>query len=358
MPSLQKKLTGRNIVKVALTPAKIIALSSSGKVYVLSSTSQPTPQSTTSWLLSYLWNSPQGVDHVELKPNSSLGWREKVQDIQAGQSHILALTSSGRCFSSPLDLKANDAGQLGVRQVDVPKLGQTVLYPAGFAPNDAFTSASRRTQTSMEIAQAKALPRSWLPDHLKNQIDASEEAERTAEIAEVAARVARDQHADTERDIRFCSQLYEIPALKDLNIAQIACGERHNLVRTHKGRVLAFGSNSCIVSPLSSIFFPFLADRSELQADNLASANSSHSLSSQPPLRSHSARTSLKTARSLALTLLLAATPLTLPLSASSLIGRASASSTAAATVSMVDSATGCGSTRLHRSRSKLSVAC
>lgn len=238
-----KVLGGRNIIKVALTPYKIYALSSSGKVFVLSSTSIPKAQSTSSWLLSWVWNSPHGAEHLELKTDKSLGMREHVRDIQAGTSHILALTSSGRCFSSPVDMRANEMGQLGVRSVHLAGVGNTQLYPQGFNPNEVATPDNRAL--SMELAQAKAMPRNWLSDETKSQLDQSEEASRLSEAAQQAAKVARQQYALAEQHIGFSQTLYEIPSLRNLKIAQIAVGDQHNLVKTQHGRVLAFGSNSC-----------------------------------------------------------------------------------------------------------------
>lgn len=242
-PGLQTTLRGRNIVKVALTPYKIYALSSTGKVYVLASDAQPRPQSSASWLASWFWSSPSGADHLELKPDAVLGLREKFADIQAGSSHVLALTSSGRCFSAPVDLQANEMGQLGVRSVDFADLGHTQLYPQGFKPDDYATVNSR--SMAMELAQAKAMPRSWLPDRLQVQLDQTEEAQKLAQVAEQEAKKARERYTQIERHPAFCTTLYEIPSLKNLKIAQIAAGDRHSLVRTPEGRVLAFGANAC-----------------------------------------------------------------------------------------------------------------
>lgn len=242
-PALQTTLRGRNIVKVALTPHKIYALSSNGKVFVLSAQAHVHPPSTLAWLTSYLWSSPSGAEHLELKPDAALGLREKFQDLQAGTSHVLALTSSGRCFAAPVDLRANDMGQLGVRHVHFAGLGDTPLYPTGFNPNE-YATADTRSMT-MELAQAKALPRSWLPDRLKVQLEQTEEADKLAQAAEETARKARDQYTQAERHPAFCPTLYEIPSLKEVKVAQIAVGDRHNLVRTPNGRVLAFGANAC-----------------------------------------------------------------------------------------------------------------
>jgi len=51
--------------------------------------------------------------------------------------------------------------------------------------------------------------------------------------------------ADTlEDEIRYCDQLFEVPALKGVHIAQAVAGDRSSYVRTSKeGRVLGWGAN-------------------------------------------------------------------------------------------------------------------
>lgn len=46
-----------------------------------------------------------------------------------------------------------------------------------------------------------------------------------------------------DETIRFCTQLFEIPALKGVEVAQIAAGSRNSFVRTPSGRVLGWGAN-------------------------------------------------------------------------------------------------------------------
>lgn len=44
--------------------------------------------------------------------------------------------------------------------------------------------------------------------------------------------------------IRWCTTLHEIPALRKVNIVQVAAGSEHSLARTHDGRVLAWGRHT------------------------------------------------------------------------------------------------------------------
>ena len=41
----------------------------------------------------------------------------------------------------------------------------------------------------------------------------------------------------------FCDQLFEVPALKEAKVAQIATGGRSSYVRTSAGKVLGWGAN-------------------------------------------------------------------------------------------------------------------
>jgi hypothetical protein len=49
---------------------------------------------------------------------------------------------------------------------------------------------------------------------------------------------------ELEREIRFCTVLHEIPALRGLKVVEMVAGAEHSIARTGEGRVLGWGSNS------------------------------------------------------------------------------------------------------------------
>ncbi|KAF2201312.1 RCC1/BLIP-II [Delitschia confertaspora ATCC 74209] len=93
-------LRGKNLVSLALSRDRIIALSSSGTVYSLpvSQKDQETgPKlSESSW--NPLWSSTASLSYRTHTPQS-LSWNEKVTDISSGLEHALLRTSQGRVFS-------------------------------------------------------------------------------------------------------------------------------------------------------------------------------------------------------------------------------------------------------------------
>ncbi|KAJ5861679.1 Mitochondrial protein Fmp25 [Penicillium soppii] len=108
-------LTGKNLVSLALSESRIIALSSDGTVYSLplSKTEQSTgPKSReSSWVP--FWASKSNLSYRVLNPSLKLG--EKVTSISGGQEHVLLLTSSGRVFSAASSTENYPSlGQLGV----------------------------------------------------------------------------------------------------------------------------------------------------------------------------------------------------------------------------------------------------
>ncbi|CAI7635661.1 unnamed protein product [Penicillium glandicola] len=108
-------LTGKNLISLALSESRIIALSSDGTVYSLpiSKDGQSTgPRSTErSWVP--FWPNQSNLSYRVLNPSLKLG--EKVTTISGGQEHVLLLTSSGRVFSAASSTENYPSlGQLGV----------------------------------------------------------------------------------------------------------------------------------------------------------------------------------------------------------------------------------------------------
>jgi hypothetical protein len=75
----------QDIALVQLSTSKVFALSTTGKVYVLSSDSakqklasgRPTTANSSWWGLNWLWGAEQTVDFAEVKPNVPLSWGER-----------------------------------------------------------------------------------------------------------------------------------------------------------------------------------------------------------------------------------------------------------------------------------------
>ncbi|KAI9798597.1 MAG: hypothetical protein M1833_004734 [Piccolia ochrophora] len=94
-------LTGKSLIRLALSRDRIVALSSKGKVYSIpiskaEQTSGPRPWES-SWLP--FWSVRSPVSYRILQP-SNLSWGEQVVDISGGLEHVLLLTSAGRLYSA------------------------------------------------------------------------------------------------------------------------------------------------------------------------------------------------------------------------------------------------------------------
>ncbi|ORY12770.1 regulator of chromosome condensation 1/beta-lactamase-inhibitor protein II [Clohesyomyces aquaticus] len=111
-----RTLRGHNLVSIAISRDRIIALSKSGKVYSIPVSREeqkngPKPPST-----SYIpfWGGSNDISYRDRTP-SSLGWNERVISISSGLDHALVLTSSGRVFSfASGNEHFPSKGQLGV----------------------------------------------------------------------------------------------------------------------------------------------------------------------------------------------------------------------------------------------------
>ncbi|KAG6886012.1 hypothetical protein C0993_006128 [Termitomyces sp. T159_Od127] len=217
-------LREKNITKLKLTEGKLYALSASGKVYALSTKSSkqtlrpgaPTPSSDSWWGTGWFWGEDETIDFVEITPAEHLSWGEKIVSIEAGDHHVLALTSKGRTFAHPVDKKANASGQLGLRKFQIPN-----------------PTVHHRSKTNGHL-DVELVPRS-LADPFAN----SSRALRPSP----APTTSENLLGIDDSNIRFCTNFFEIPALKGVEIAQIAAGARTSFARTPDGRVLSWGAN-------------------------------------------------------------------------------------------------------------------
>lgn len=109
-------LRGKDLVKLAISRDRIIALSSGGQVYSIPAAQAdqidgPKP-SENSWIP--FWKSRSRISYRKINP-SNLPWGEKVSDISSGLEHCLLLTSRGRVFSAASGTEDFPTrGQLGV----------------------------------------------------------------------------------------------------------------------------------------------------------------------------------------------------------------------------------------------------
>lgn len=85
-------LKGKNIKQIKVSQDTIVALASSGDVWT--------------------WTKDEKTPHKFLVKDS-LGWFEKVVDVQAGADHVACLTSKGRVLTAMLRVTDHHDGQLG-----------------------------------------------------------------------------------------------------------------------------------------------------------------------------------------------------------------------------------------------------
>ncbi|KAI0797823.1 RCC1/BLIP-II [Abortiporus biennis] len=220
-------LKGKNIVKLQATPSRVFALSASGRIYALSSSSAkqelpagvPTPSSDSWWGTGWMWGEEENVDFAEITPSEKLGWNEKFVKISAGNDHLLALTSSGRTFAHPINLHANSHGQLGFRKFDIPDHSTPLNH-------------SRRT---IEL----------IPKFVKDPYAKSTPAIRKVSSSESSESTISTQQDDKldDSNIHFSDKLFEVPALKEVKADSIVTGSRSSFVKTPNGKVLGWGAN-------------------------------------------------------------------------------------------------------------------
>ncbi|KAF4548352.1 Regulator of chromosome condensation (RCC1) repeat-containing protein 4 [Elsinoe fawcettii] len=111
-----KTLRGKDLVSLSVSRDRIIALSSSGKVYSVpvSREDQETGSkpSEASWIP--FWSGKSPISYRKIAPKE-LGWNEKIAKVTSGLEHMLLVTNKGRLFSAAAASDSFPArGQLGV----------------------------------------------------------------------------------------------------------------------------------------------------------------------------------------------------------------------------------------------------
>lgn len=142
---------------------------------------------------------------------------DRFVSISAGDNHLLALTSGGRSFAHPINMKANTFGQLGFRKFDVPNRS---LSPGDTHPHPARVGVELTPKSVSDPYANASRPR--------------------RQISEESSTV---QLEIDDSSIRFSDKLFEIPALKGINVGAIAAGSRSSFAKSSDGRVLGWGAN-------------------------------------------------------------------------------------------------------------------
>ena len=136
--------------------------------------------------------------------------------IEAGNDHVLALSSKSRVFVHPVSKNANAHGQLGLRKFEIP---------------DPAENRQSKTKSHLEV---ELIPKSIGDPYAKSS--------RLSRLSP-ALTTSENLISIDDSSIRFCPHLFELPVLKGVGVAQIVAGGRSSFVRTRTGRVLGWGAN-------------------------------------------------------------------------------------------------------------------
>lgn len=268
----------QNITEIKLTDSRLFALSSSGKVYVLSSQASrqnPSPAVSSGspwWGTGWLWGDDAlAADFIELKPSDALSRGEKYVipqqfsppilsrlprfvSIAAGRDHLLALTSSGRTFAHPINKNANTHGQLGFRKFDIPDPSSPSTSTTSssssrmnveLTPRSAIDPHANKARYTRQNTRANHWFESGLPGTSEQGAPAAPAPEDRVLVglSNNLVGVSENLAGVDDDKIGFCDKLFEVPSLKGVRIEQIAAGARSSYVKTDTGRVLGWGAN-------------------------------------------------------------------------------------------------------------------
>ncbi|KAK4698803.1 hypothetical protein P7C70_g7468, partial [Phenoliferia sp. Uapishka_3] len=247
-------LRNRDILSVVASEAKIYALNRKGEVLVFPSElekqqvgAEARASGDAWWKMGWAFGSGNpGCDVEKLKSDVKLASGEKFVSISCGNDHLLAVTSAGRSFASPINLAANRYGQLGVRRVTLLSIHPSSVASGG-QHVQLIPDAGLNERRNILPPPPKRLDPLLLP--MNNSVPVmAPQLELDPVVApppsfDIRLHEEEEQHTALENDIRFSTTLHEIPALQDLPIAELVAGSKHSVARTTDGRVLGFGSN-------------------------------------------------------------------------------------------------------------------
>ena len=120
----------------------------------------------------------------------------------------------------PITKDANSHGQLGFRKFDIPD-------PSASNPS----SASR--------LHVELIPRAIADPYAKSSRYARESRASATSLAPVSDNLVNVD----DTNLKFSDKFFEVPALRGVNVVQIAACSRSSFVRTDAGRVLGWGAN-------------------------------------------------------------------------------------------------------------------
>ncbi|KAG0151988.1 hypothetical protein CROQUDRAFT_103330 [Cronartium quercuum f. sp. fusiforme G11] len=268
-----KTLGNCDIKQICCTRNKVYALARSGKIYVLPAgvemgnanqglTGEFQSSATSDWWPKWLGGSGHANSSsacLNVDPSAKpLAWREKFTSISAGDHHLLAITSKGRTFASPVDFQANNHGQLGVKLVKLNTLSGPSTIP--FNP---LAMSNEESESKDKLTKRLPPQLSWLSDTTSPIENNSNNEGTTKSVIGEARDIAVDVVPET--DVQFSTTLHEVPALRQLTAVQAVCGSRHSLVLTSTGDVLAFGANEFgQLGAGTSLLFPALPAPTEV----------------------------------------------------------------------------------------------
>lgn len=306
---VERTVTGRDLVKVAATQeGKVFGLSRNGQVFVwaadresqlrgheerkkIAGVDLPRVEEGSGWMWllgkGTVWGrgGKDGVETVRLGTDVRLERGEKCgpflvracrailltdvrcrrfTSLSAGSSHLLALTNKGRSFAVPLCLSANSHGQLGVRSVTLLAPPHPSTSPVGglsirLEPDEHLNEMGweklppppKKLDPLLLPAVAPPTPAEPAPhmDHIPALPTPAGATPPSEPEGPNGIRLHPDaaHHAALERSVHFCTTLYEIPALRGVEVAELVAGRQHSLARLGgrmHGRVLGWGCNS------------------------------------------------------------------------------------------------------------------
>ncbi|GAA5849030.1 hypothetical protein JCM3766R1_005431 [Sporobolomyces carnicolor] len=279
---VEPTLKGKRLTTVEPTEqGKVFGLDQTGRVWVWSSSKRlqrqgrgDTSSSSSWWWLGQgtVWgtsSASDSIDCIELKPDSSLNKGEKFISLSSGQSHLLALTSHGRSFAVPLNLSANEFGQLGVRNVQLltprhPRSSPVSPLSVRLEPDERVNDLARDKypQPPKNLDPLLLNSTTTGPPGLVNPAGAGGGGARNRSDSipplpaayqttteTIVLHQDRQEHSRLERSIEFSTTLHEIPSLRSVFVSKLVAGRNHSLALlggtgVAQGRVLGFGAGA------------------------------------------------------------------------------------------------------------------
>ncbi|KAL8290644.1 hypothetical protein RQP46_002902 [Phenoliferia psychrophenolica] len=247
----QLTLRNRDVISVVASEAKVYALNRRGEVLVFPASrdqqrvgEQARASADSWWKLGWIMGSGNpGTDVEVLKTDAKLARGERFTSISCGLDHLLAVTSKGRAFATPINLSANKYGQLGVRHVALLSLHPTTLSSGSQHVSlipDLMLNERAPPPPPPKRIDPLLLPHGNSPPALAPQLDLDPVvAPRPTFRAAIKLHEDEEEHSRLENDI--------------------------SVARTVDGKVLGFGANDYGQLGLGpSLSYPSIATPTEI----------------------------------------------------------------------------------------------